>query len=99
MHARIPTAPPPAEFTYSGMTCGADVAFWMDDTLPAFGDPPKEVVLKMAYLGSEDYDTDWREAARVVACSDSASGGDIFYLYHLEATYGCNLCYCATTLF
>jgi hypothetical protein len=73
--------------------CGTSFTAWMDECLPAIGAPPKDVTMKFARRGTDDYDR-YRRDAKVVACLNDQN---TYYLYYLNPTNDCNLAYCATT--
>ena len=79
----------------TGKTCGTMGTAWMDASLPALGDPPKDVTMKIAFNGNADFSKDLSRAAKVVACKDTR--GQIYYLYHLIPMEICHFLYCATT--
>eukprot|EP00092_Neocalanus_flemingeri_P059839 GFUD01071659.1.p1 GENE.GFUD01071659.1~~GFUD01071659.1.p1 ORF type:complete len:230 (-),score=36.21 GFUD01071659.1:111-746(-) len=96
VHARIPTHPPPKQYQGSGKTCGTTAVSWMDGSLPSLGEPPKDVTMKFSY-DKDEYDTNARKPAKVVACLDENYQN--FYLYHLVPVTSCYYAYCATTAF
>jgi len=85
-YARIPDKAPAMEYRGGGNTCGTYGTPWIWDSLPAVGEPPKDVLLRFSSGNAHDH-------PKVVACLDHLD--KTYFLYYLYPTTGCNYAYCA----
>ena len=90
MYAKIPTTAPLDQYTQDDRQgCGTYSVSWIDDSLPAIGQPPKDVTINWAYRSTPKY---WTSTAKIVACP---AGNETIYLYKLPPTHRCYIGYCA----
>ena len=97
-YAKIPTTAPLKQYVgIDHQSCGTNAVSWMEDSLPAIGQPPKDVTINFAWhanyrKGFRDYSKGYPSPAKIVACP---AGSETMYLYFLSPTPDCYLAYCA----
>lgn len=94
-YARIPSKPPAKEYKDPGQVCGTHGTAWMNETLPAVGEPPREVVMRFGWSGVDDRASFRVTGAKVVACKDHTA--KTYFLYYLKPNKGCKIGFCALT--